>query len=162
MKRRVFTVAEANALLPELRETLKRIQDLRGVVAERSDKLKILDVIWGSAVAQEDNPDNPEFLRHRRTIAGSVEEIERLIRREILNRGVRFPQGGLEHGLLDFPSRLDGRWIFLCWQRDEPEIRAWHEVEGGFAGRRPVTPDLEKRMGRRGSDESPAGPGNVD
>ena len=160
MRRRVFTVGEVNALLPDLRETLIRIRELREVVEERNDKLKILDVIWGKEVASSDNPDHPEFRRHRRTIAGSVEEIERLIREEILDRGIRFPQGGLDHGLLDFPSRLDGRWVFLCWQMDEPQIQAWHEVEGGYAGRKPVTPDLKARLGRRGPSNPSDSPGH--
>ncbi len=160
MRRRVFTVGEANALLPELRETLRRIRELREVVEERTDKLKILEVIWGTGVTEEDNPDHAEFRRHRRTIAGSVEEIERLIRHQILDKGVRFPQGGLEHGLLDFPSRLDGRWVFLCWQMDEPEIQAWHEVQGGYAGRRPLTPEVEGRMGGKKPEDPYPGPGD--
>jgi hypothetical protein len=158
MRRRVFTVGEANALLPHLRVVLARIRELKGVVEGETDKLKILDVIWGRKVADPVNPDHREFRRHRRAIGGAVEEIERLIREEILELGVRFPQGGLEHGLLDFPTRLDGRWVLLCWQMDEPEIEAWHEMEGGFAGRRPLTPELARRMGQSGSEGLPHGP----
>ncbi len=160
MPRRIFTVGEANALLPHLREILRRIQELRGTVEGETDQLKILDVIWGRQVADPTNPDHKEFRKHRRAIGGAVEEIERLIREEILELGVRFPQGGLEHGLLDFPTQLDGRWVFLCWQAEEPEIQAWHEVDGGFAGRRPITPELARRMGRTGQDTPPYGPGH--
>ena len=160
MRRRVFTVGEANALLPHLREVLRQIQELRGVVANETDQLKILDVIWGQMVARPENPDNREFRRRRRAIGGAVEEIERLIREEILELGVRFPQGGLEHGLLDFPTQLDGRWVFLCWRAQEPEIQAWHEIDGGFAGRRPLTPELVRRMGRTGSEGLSHGPGH--
>jgi len=151
MRRRVFSVGEANALLPHLREVLSQIQDLRGVVEERTDKLKVLDVIWGGSLTDPDNPDHRDFKRHRRAIGGAVEEIERLIREEILALGVRFPQGGVEHGLLDFPTRLDGRWVYLCWRADEPELQAWHELDGGFAGRRPLTPEVAGRMGTDGS-----------
>lgn len=158
MRRRVFNVGEANALLPHLREVLQRIRALRDVVGERTDQLKILDVLWGKRVAEPENPDHPDFKRHRRVIGEAVEEIERLIREEILALGVRFPQGGLEHGLLDFPTVLDGRWVFLCWQADEPEILAWHELDGGFAGRRPLTPEVARRMGGEGEDY--IGPGD--
>lgn len=161
MKRRIFKVGEANALLPHLTEVLGRIQDLREVVEERNDQLKILDVIWGKAVAEPENPDHAEYRKHRRAIGRAVKEIERLIREDILEVGVRFPQGGLEHGLLDFPTRLDGRWVFLCWQVGEPEIQAWHEVEGGLAGRKPMTPELARRMGQSGSEELPRGPGHA-
>jgi len=160
MSRRVFTVGEANALLPHLREVLRQIGELREVVGGETDQLKILDVLWGQKVTNPENPDHKEFKRHRRAIGGAVEEIERLIREEILELGVRFPQGGLEHGLLDFPTQLDGRWVFLCWKVDEPEILAWHEVTGGFAGRRPLTPELAERMGRTGSEGMSRGPGH--
>jgi len=160
MPRRIFTVGEANALLPHLREILRRIQELRGTVEGETDQLKILDVIWGRRVADPANPDHKEFRKHRRAIGGAVEEIERLIREEILELGVRFPQGGLEHGLLDFPTQLDGRWVFLCWQAEEPEILAWHEVDGGFAGRRPITPELARRIGQTDQDTPPYGPGH--
>jgi hypothetical protein len=155
VRRRVFTVGEANALLPHLREILERIQELRGLVGERTDQLKILDVIWGREVAREENPDHDEFRDHRRAIGGAVEEIERLIREEILGLGVRFPQGGLEHGLLDFPTLLDGRWVYLCWRLGEREVTAWHEVDGGYAGRKPLTDELAERMGRSSSGEAP-------
>ncbi len=157
MRRRIFTVGEANALLPHLREVLERIRELRGLVGERTDQLKILDVIWGRKVAESQNPDHEEFRKHRKVIGGAVEEIERLIREEILALGVRFPQGGLEYGLLDFPTSLDGRVVYLCWRMGERELEAWHELEDGFAGRHPLTPDLAQRMGRGGLPDDPDG-----
>ena len=41
-------------------------------------------------------------------------------------------------GLVDFPSRLDGRTVFLCWRLGEPEVLHWHELDAGFAGRQPL------------------------
>ena len=38
-------------------------------------------------------------------------------------------------GLIDFPSRMDGREVYLCWRLGEPEVAFWHELEAGFAGR---------------------------
>lgn len=161
MGRRIFTVGEANALLPHLREVLDRIRELRSVVGTHTDQLKILDVIWGRSVSEPENPDHEDFSQHRKTIGGAVEEIERLIREEILALGVRFPPGGLEFGLLDFPTQLDGRWVYLCWKMGEEELGAWHEVDDGFMGRKPLTPQLARRMGqtgsREGSDDSDRG-----
>jgi hypothetical protein len=154
-RRRNFTVGEANALLPHLREVLARIQELRSLVGVRTDKIKVLDVIWGKNIQDPDNPDHGDFQTHRKAIGGAVGEIERLIREEILALGVRFPPGGLEHGLLDFPTRLDGRWVYLCWKSGETELCAWHEVADGFAGRKPLTPGLARRMGRPGSEDEP-------
>jgi len=44
----------------------------------------------------------------------------------------------LHTGLLDFPGSTSGRKIFFCWREGEERVRYWHEVEGGFQGRRPV------------------------
>jgi hypothetical protein len=158
MRRCNFTVGEANSLLPHLREVLGGIQEFREVVGERTDQIKILDVIWGRAIQSPDNPDHGDFEAHRKVIGEAVGEIERLIREEILALGVRFPPGGLDHGLLDFPTKLDGRWVYLCWRLGEPELSAWHEVSDGFVGRKPLTPHLTLRMGRVGSEDAPDEP----
>ena len=158
MRRRNFTVEEANGLLPHLREVLGEIQELRELVGERTDQIKILDVIWDREIQNPDNPDHDDFTAHRKAIGGAVGEIERLIREEILALGIRFPQGGLEHGLLDFPSRLDGRWVYLCWRLGEEHLGAWHEVGDGFVGRKPLTSQLSKRMGKSGFDDAPDEP----
>ena len=52
------------------------------------------------------------------------------------------PKGG--EGLVDFPSELDGRPVYLCWKLGEPEIQFWHEVDAGFAG----TSAVDRRFGR--------------
>ncbi len=145
--KRIFTVEEAEALLDTLRGVLARIDTLMLQVRERTDRLQVLDLLWGERVRDAANPDHGEFQELRGEAAAAVEGIEELIRDEILARGVRFPVGGIEHGLLDFPTTLDGRVVFLCWKVDEPRIEHWHEVDGGFAGRRPVTRDLARRMG---------------
>ena len=107
----------------------------------------MLDALWGPKVLETENPDHGEFEKHRTGVDETVEEIEGLVRDEILARGVRFPTGGLEHGLLDFPTTLDGRVVYLCWKRGEPKVSHWHEINGGFAGRQPVTTEHAERMG---------------
>jgi len=44
----------------------------------------------------------------------------------------------LDEGLIDFPALHRGETVLLCWRLGEDEIRYWHRVEDGFAGRRPV------------------------
>jgi Uncharacterized conserved protein (DUF2203) len=41
-------------------------------------------------------------------------------------------------GLVDFPAVRDGQEVYLCWLVDEPDIEHWHELDAGFAGRRPL------------------------
>ena len=155
MDRKAFTVSEANALIPLMEDAFEGIRERRARLEELDERLQLLDVLWGERLYQPMNPDFPEFARCRSEIRRTVREVEALIQNEILARGVRFPPGGLEQGLLDFPTTLDGRWVFMCWQSGESRLRSWHEVDGGFAGRQPLTRDLARRMGR---ERQPADP----
>ena len=44
----------------------------------------------------------------------------------------------LASGLLDFPFERAGETVLLCWRVGEDEIRFWHGIEEGFAGRKPL------------------------
>lgn len=156
MTRRAFTVEEANAALPAVRRTFRAIEERKTVVRERRDALGVLDALWGDRVRDSGNPDHAEYAGHRRALAEHLAEIERLIHEEIVGRGIRLPAGGLRHGLVDFPTTLDGRWVYLCWRSGEAAVAHWHEVDGGYRGRRPITPDERRRLGRN-ADPAPGG-----
>ncbi|MEQ4302101.1 DUF2203 domain-containing protein [Plantactinospora sp. B6F1] len=40
--------------------------------------------------------------------------------------------------LLDFPGERAGRPVLWCWLEGDSDLRWYHRVECGFAGRRPV------------------------
>lgn len=145
---RVFTVREANHLVPVLERAFERLEEARDRARREHEKLQVLEALWGDDVHDPDNPDHGDYLGHRRKLDGAVETLENTLRTEILDRGLRFPSGGLEHGLVDFPTSFEGRWVYLCWQRGEPELQHWHEVDGGFRGRRPLTAEQAEVMGR--------------
>ena len=155
---KAFTVEEANALIVTMEVVMEGIARLRDLVETHDKQLQILDALWGPQVLISENPDHSEFLRHRAARDGAVERIQTMMREEIVARGIRFPPGGLVHGLLDFPTTLDGRWVYLCWKRGESRVDQWHEITDGFAGRQPVTPDHERRMGVEPSDPPDAAP----
>ncbi len=154
--RKAFTVAEANALLPTLETVLDNLAAARAELERHVDRLKILDALWGRLVMAPTNPDHAEFLKHRQGVGDAGARVRRCVEEEILGRGIRFPAGGLEHGLLDFPTTFEGRWVYLCWRRGEPRVSQWHEVDAGYAGRRPIRAHEAARMGT-GDD-----PGGVD
>ncbi|HEX6069967.1 MAG TPA: DUF2203 family protein [Longimicrobiaceae bacterium] len=147
MSVRAFTVAQANAMVPSLEELFARIDEIRAVIGERHEKLQVLELLWGDQLEQAGNPDGAEAADLRAGMEDGVLEIQRLIRERILALGLRFPMGGLAHGLVDFPTTWQGRWVLLCWRRGEPELVAWHELDTGFAGRQEITPDQSRRMG---------------
>ena len=148
MGHHAFTVDEANKMLSEVRAALNQIQSLRDVARSKMDQLAVLDALWGDLVSQSANPDHEEYAQHRHSLSECRRAIEELIQQRLLDRGIRFPVGGLEHGLVDFPTTLDGRWVYLCWQSDEPKVAYWHEVSGGYAGRRQITAGQMQRLGR--------------
>jgi len=76
------------------------------------------------------------------TLADATAAVEREARSlahtvdEIAERGAEVKD--LDEGLIDFPALHGGETVLLCWKLGEDEIRYWHRVEDGFAGRRPV------------------------
>ncbi len=144
----MFTVAEANLLIPSLEIVFAEVDHRMGEVQRVAEKLQVLDVLWGARVLAKDNPDYTEARGFRSEIADLMGEIEEIVEREILARGIRFPSGGLEHGLIDFPTTWQGREVYLCWRRGEPTIEAWHELEEGFVGRQELTLEHVRGMGR--------------
>ena len=148
MGHHAFTVDEANKMLPEVRAAIDQIHRLRDLAGSKMDQLAVLDALWGDLVSQSANPDHDEYAQHHHSLSEYGRAIEELIQQRLVDRDIRFPVGGLEHGLVDFPTTLDGRWVYLCWQSGEPKVAYWHEVSGGYAGRRPITAEQRQRLGR--------------
>ncbi|MGH7843902.1 MAG: DUF2203 domain-containing protein [Candidatus Binatia bacterium] len=126
---RLFTVDEANELLPTVRSllerALQRIEALRG----RSQKV---------VRREELDPDSPDFmerLQQDETIARVIKELHELV--EEIN-GLGCICKGVEEGLVDFPCSLGEEIVFLCWRYGEESISHWHRSEEGFAGRKPL------------------------
>ena len=47
----------------------------------------------------------------------------------------------LDRGLVDWVGLRDGRKVYICWERGEPAIAFWHELDTGFGGRQPIQPE---------------------
>jgi hypothetical protein len=122
MTERMFTVEEANALLPELRRSLDAIRHARHQVLEGAEPFR------GRAATNGGGEQSPEYWDAMSTLR---EELEGLIASGIVLRDA-------ESGLVDFPATVDGREVFLCWRPDEDRVGYWHGPESGFAGRRPL------------------------
>ncbi|MDE3112896.1 MAG: DUF2203 domain-containing protein [Chloroflexota bacterium] len=66
-----------------------------------------------------------------------AQEIRALVR-SIAEMGAEVKD--LDVGLIDFPSVHRGRPICLCWKLDEGDrIEWWHDIDAGYAGRRPIS-----------------------
>ena len=126
---RTFTVEQANKMLPLVRRIVRDIVDTHRAW---STAVKAYEqaATWTRADSQVSalTPLEKEVHRLAAEIEGYLGELREL--------GVDFK--GFEQGLVDFPGERDGRVICLCWKLDEDEVRYWHEVADGYAGRQPL------------------------
>ena len=158
MQDKRFTVAEANETLPQIESFFERLETKKAALGHHVQKIHVLDALWGEEVNQPYNPDHDDFQQHRRRIGYLRDDILQIIKDDLLALGVRFPQGGLERGLIDFPTTFEGRWVLLCWKRGESKVGYWHEVDGGYAGRQEL---LDEHAITMGSDDAGKYPSEV-
>ncbi len=120
---KIFTVEEANELLPFVQPKLKAIQSNYAKIAGLRDSARI------AASASEFGGGMPGGSKYVETLY----QIGKLTT-ELHELGVQLKD--YSRGLIDFPSLREGRVVLLCWQLGEGDrIEWWHEVESGFAGR---------------------------
>jgi len=119
---RLFTVDEAAAMLPELRELLPRLRQARRDLIEASGRVTAKVAADGGGVAE------PAWFRAQQQMKT---DLTALADAGIL---LRDP----EIGLVDFPSLRDGERVYLCWRLGEDEIGFFHGERAGLSGRRPL------------------------
>ena len=156
MQNKRFTVAEANETLPQIESIFERLETKKAALGHHVQKIHVLDALWGEEVNQPQNPDHDDFQQHRRRIGYLKEDILQIIEDDLLALGVHFPQWGLEHGLIDFPTTFEGRWVLLCWKRGESKVGYWHEVDGGYAERKEISDEHAITMGSDDAGEYPS------
>jgi hypothetical protein len=126
-----FTVEQANATLPLVRRI---VQDIVTQYRIWNEKLNEIDLVAASGRASDAEVAD--------RLAGEAQSIAREIesfRRELADLGIEMKDPGI--GLIDFPSTMGNRQVFLCWRLGEPEVGYWHELNAGYAGRQPLVPE---------------------
>ncbi len=118
---RHFTRDEANALLPDIRRWLAGIELLR-------------------ARMQRDEQNVRSLMSEGRDVGGASvnEQVKALAELQVLlsefsARGILIKD--MDRGLVDFPARVGGREVFLCWINGEASVEYWHDLDADFAGR---------------------------
>jgi hypothetical protein len=119
---RLYTLEEANAQLPDLRERLPRLRLARDGLIAASERIKEAVASDGGGVAEAG------WFTHQQTLKT---ELEHLAERGIL---LRDP----EVGLIDFPAERGGRPVYLCWRLGEDQVAWYHEANAGFGSRKPL------------------------
>ena len=124
-----FTIEQANRTLPLVRRI---VADIVETYERWQNEVRAFEL--ASAVA-EGAELNGRARGHEREAQRLATEIEGFVG-ELESLGLEFK--GYDIGLVDFPSRIGDRPVYLCWRLGEPAVQYWHETDGGFAGRQPI------------------------
>lgn len=116
---RIFTLEEAQALMPQVKATTEPVYALAASLAEEL-----------SQAEEAKDETRAEALRERlQTLVQSWQQSMQDLEAEV--KGL---------WLVDFDSG-DGFW---CWAYPEEDLGHWHSYEGGFRSRMPITRKPQK------------------
>lgn len=120
--RKRFTLAEANKSLPLVSRIVKDIVKSRAALVEAQQAYA--ESMARDRSALQDNRD-----KSMDAMMGYVDELEAL--------GIELKDPDI--GLIDFVGHHQDRDVCLCWKLGEERVDHWHELDAGFAGRKPVS-----------------------
>lgn len=117
-----FTPQQASTTLPLVRKIVEDILAAGAQIHEFSQEV--------GTGAESD----PRIVRLMEQIETLMEELE--------NLGCYYKDWNFTMGLVDFPSKIKGEDVFLCWRSDEPALQYYHGAEEGFPGRKLIPKEL--------------------
>jgi len=124
---KLFTVEEANSLLPSVRPIVRSIQKShRRLISHQTAAKHAAQGAENGGGGMDQGAKYAALLVELSSKAGELESL-----------GIQLKD--YHQGLIDFPSMREGRVVLLCWKADEGDrLEWWHDVESGFAGRQPL------------------------
>lgn len=122
MSERRYTVAEANACLPVLRESLPRLRDARQALIDASERLT------ARVAADPGGVSEPAWFPAQQALKTEMLALADL---GLVLRDTQI-------GLVDFPAERDGEPVYLCWKLGEDEVAFYHGDRSGLSGRTPL------------------------
>ena len=151
-KVKTFTIEEARALLPKLRQLILDANDALEVLSRKLETNNARYEVAEQRLAEYNKADHPEDEDHEalracrlefqtaiEVLSQSQQEYLKCINEwvnKISETGVLLRD--LRTGLLDFPARQEKFGYLLCWKLSDSDIESWHLINDGFIGRRPL------------------------
>jgi len=117
-----FTLAEARAMLPQLRRLFKELHAGRERAQQADEKL-------GDSLTKSGGDIGGKLVAE---LTADLVALNAEIRK-LQERGVLIKD--FDRGLVDFPSLREGREILLCWELEEDDIEFFHDIDEGYSGR---------------------------
>ena len=121
---RHYTLQEANETIAWVEDCLKRLRAAKSNLGDKEARDALAEATPTNGGGGPGKVVSEAFLDLRTALM-------ELRERDIVLRD-------LDRGLVDFPSIDGDEEIYLCWEEGEAEIGFWHDLETGFAGRRPL------------------------
>jgi hypothetical protein len=127
---RLFTIEEANELLPQIRRILNQLQEARQKLQETQEQLS--DRFHGGPRANGHAAPHSEIARLMTASEDAQAQIGAAAAAiQELGGELKDP----DRGMVDFRSMRDGRVVYLCWLLEEPGVMYWHDLDAGYRGR---------------------------
>ncbi len=117
-----FTLAQANRSLPLVRRIVR-------------DIVRTHDEAVALQAKSETVGDGKESAGTHAALESVLERLGDFVN-ELTDVGCELKD--YQTGLIDFVGQHQGRDVYLCWKLGEEKIGFWHELTGGFAGRKPI------------------------
>ena len=147
MASRTFTLQDAQTLLPTLESLLRTAINSKKLIEEVDAELQDLShriFLNGGTLVNV-----LEVARRKSEREKAVQRAKDAVA-EIHATGVQVKD--LDIGLLDFPCKVEGEIVLLCWKLGEDKIAHWHSSEEGFAGRKPIDERIQRAGKRKSSN----------
>jgi len=135
IRNRIFSVEEANRLIPYLEQALGSLSASARDIAALQREVQVLTAIESTGATSKSH-DVRELREKEQRCARMLEEFRASLH-EIASRGCILRD--LDLGLVDFYTMARDRVVCLCWRLGEPRITHWHTTDEGFSGRRPLS-----------------------
>lgn len=133
MAHRLYSVEEANSVLPDVRRLVERIADLLPELPELQEAVRINELKFRRPTAGDED---------RERLAASVAQLRAAeMACAVAMRSLESMDIVLKdqrRGLVDFYSERDGEVVHLCWLLGEDSVANWHRLADGFRGRQPL------------------------
>lgn len=124
-----FTLDEAQALLPKVRQQLTLLREIRRRIVAQQAKVDIEEMTAGGA---------PDPRRIQGLLAAIDTDVQAFHKALEGFQALGCELKDLERGLVDFYSMRGNEVVFLCWMDGEESIAWWHPLDSGVKGRRPI------------------------
>jgi hypothetical protein len=141
MADRTFNLDEAQMLLPILESLLKQAINGKKLVEDVDNELQ--ETAHRVFLNGGTNLNVVHLARRKAEREKAIRRIKDALA-EIDATGVQVKD--IDIGLLDFPCKVEGEILLLCWKLGETQITHWHGTNEGFAGRKPI----DERIARAG------------